>query len=37
MDRDTGRAIADAGFEITELDRVPYQGLAHILGTAHRT
>jgi ubiquinone/menaquinone biosynthesis C-methylase UbiE len=34
LDRDTGRAIADAGFEITELDRVPYQGLAHILGTA---
>lgn len=35
MDRDTGRAIAEAGFEIAELDRVPYQGLAHILGIAH--
>lgn len=35
MDRDTGRAIADAGFEITELDRVPFHGLAHILGVAH--
>lgn len=34
MDRDTGRAIADAGFEITELDRVPFHGLAHILGVA---
>jgi ubiquinone/menaquinone biosynthesis C-methylase UbiE len=34
MDRDTGAAIADAGFEIVELDRVPYQGLAHILGVA---
>ena len=34
MDRDTGRAIADAGFEIVELDRVPFQGLAHILGRA---
>jgi len=35
LDRDTGRAIADAGFEVAELDRVPYQGLAHILGVAH--
>lgn len=34
LDRDTGAAIADAGFEIVELDRVPYQGLAHILGRA---
>ncbi|MFL5843268.1 MAG: class I SAM-dependent methyltransferase [Solirubrobacteraceae bacterium] len=34
MDRDTGTAIAAAGFEITDLDRVPYQGLAHILGRA---
>lgn len=34
MDRDTGRAIADAGFEITELDRIPFHGLAHILGVA---
>ena len=34
LDRDTTSAIADAGFEIVELDRVPYQGLAHILGTA---
>jgi ubiquinone/menaquinone biosynthesis C-methylase UbiE len=35
LDRDTGRAIADAGFEVAELDRIPYQGLAHILGIAH--
>jgi ubiquinone/menaquinone biosynthesis C-methylase UbiE len=34
LDRDTGRAIADAGFVIEELDRVPYQGLAHLLGVA---
>lgn len=34
MDRDTGRAIAEAGFEVEELDRVPFQGLAHILGVA---
>lgn len=34
MDRDTGRAIADAGFEIEELDRIPFQGLAHLLGIA---
>jgi ubiquinone/menaquinone biosynthesis C-methylase UbiE len=34
MDRDTGRAIADAGFLVEELDRVPFQGLAHILGVA---
>jgi len=34
MDRDTGRAIADAGFAIEEVDRVPFQGLAHILGIA---
>ena len=34
MDRDTGRAIADAGFAIESLERVPFQGLAHILGVA---
>ena len=34
MDRDTGRAIVDAGFEVNEMDRVPFQGLAHILGVA---
>lgn len=34
MDRDTGRAIVDAGFEVAEMDRVPFQGLAHILGVA---
>jgi ubiquinone/menaquinone biosynthesis C-methylase UbiE len=34
MDRDTGRAIADAGFVVEELDRVPFNGLAHILGVA---
>jgi ubiquinone/menaquinone biosynthesis C-methylase UbiE len=34
MDRDTTTAVAEAGFEIVELDRVPYQGLAHILGRA---
>lgn len=34
LDRETGRAIADAGFAVEELDRVPFQGLAHILGVA---
>ncbi|MEA2144509.1 MAG: hypothetical protein QOG59_96 [Solirubrobacteraceae bacterium] len=34
MDRDTGAAITAAGFDITEVDRVPYQGLAHLLGVA---
>ena len=29
LDRDTGAAIAAAGFEIDDLERVPYQGLAH--------
>ena len=34
LDRDTGRAIADAGFEIVELDRISVQGLSHLLGVA---
>ena len=34
MDRDTGGAIVDAGFHVEELDRVPFHGLAHILGVA---
>lgn len=34
MDRDTGRAITDAGFAIEEMERVPHQGLAHLLGIA---
>jgi ubiquinone/menaquinone biosynthesis C-methylase UbiE len=34
MDRDTGRAIADAGFDVEELDRISFQGLSHILGVA---
>jgi ubiquinone/menaquinone biosynthesis C-methylase UbiE len=36
MDRDTGAAIATAGFEVETMDRVPFQGLAHILGVARR-
>jgi ubiquinone/menaquinone biosynthesis C-methylase UbiE len=35
MDRDTGRAITEAGFEVATLERLPFQGLAHILGVAH--
>jgi ubiquinone/menaquinone biosynthesis C-methylase UbiE len=34
MDRDTGAAIEAAGFSVEQLDRVPVQGLAHILGVA---
>jgi len=34
LDRDTGRAIAAAGFVVEEFDRVPFQGLAHVLGVA---
>jgi ubiquinone/menaquinone biosynthesis C-methylase UbiE len=34
MDRDTGAAIAAAGFEIASCERVPFQGLAHLLGVA---
>ncbi len=34
LDRDTGRAIADAGFVVESSDRVPYHGLAHLLGVA---
>jgi ubiquinone/menaquinone biosynthesis C-methylase UbiE len=34
MDRDTGAAIEAAGFAVEQLDRVPFQGLAHIVGVA---
>jgi ubiquinone/menaquinone biosynthesis C-methylase UbiE len=34
MDRDTGAAIAAAGFLVESCERVPFQGLAHLLGTA---
>jgi ubiquinone/menaquinone biosynthesis C-methylase UbiE len=34
MDRDTGAAIEAAGFSVEDLDRVPFQGLAHIVGVA---
>ena len=34
LDRDTGTAIAEAGFVVDELDRVSFQGLPHILGRA---
>jgi ubiquinone/menaquinone biosynthesis C-methylase UbiE len=34
LDRDTGRAIAQAGFEVEEVDRISFQGLAHLLGVA---
>ncbi|MCW2968422.1 MAG: class SAM-dependent methyltransferase, partial [Solirubrobacteraceae bacterium] len=34
MDRDTGAAIAAAGFTVESCERVPYQGLAHLLGVA---
>ncbi|HUR86126.1 MAG TPA: methyltransferase domain-containing protein [Solirubrobacteraceae bacterium] len=36
LDRDTGRAIADAGFTVEELDRLTFQGLSHVLGIARR-
>lgn len=34
MDRDTESAIRAAGFEILDVERVPFQGLAHALGVA---
>lgn len=34
MDRDTGRAITAAGFEVEQSERIPHQGLAHLLGSA---
>jgi ubiquinone/menaquinone biosynthesis C-methylase UbiE len=34
LDRDTGAAIAAAGFHVESCERVPYQGLAHLLGVA---
>lgn len=34
MDRDTGAAIEAAGFVVESSERVPYQGLAHLLGVA---
>jgi ubiquinone/menaquinone biosynthesis C-methylase UbiE len=34
MDRDTGAAIAAAGFAVESCERVPFQGLAHLLGVA---
>jgi ubiquinone/menaquinone biosynthesis C-methylase UbiE len=34
LDRDTGRAIAQAGFEVEEVDRISFQGLSHLLGVA---
>jgi ubiquinone/menaquinone biosynthesis C-methylase UbiE len=34
LDRDTGAAIAAAGFTVESAERVPYQGLAHLLGVA---
>jgi ubiquinone/menaquinone biosynthesis C-methylase UbiE len=34
MDRDTGAAIEAAGFVVESSERVPYQGLAHLLGIA---
>ena len=34
LDRDTGAAIAAAGFRVERCDRVPFQGLAHLLGVA---
>jgi len=34
LDRDTGAAIAAAGFTVESSERVPYQGLAHLLGVA---
>ena len=34
MDRDTGAALRAAGFEgVDDLERVPFQGLAHLRGT----
>ena len=35
MDRDTTAAIRAAGFEVDEVDRFGFQGLAHVLGVAH--
>ena len=34
MDRDTERAIREAGFAVEELERVQFQGLPHLLGVA---
>jgi hypothetical protein len=34
MDRDTGSAIAAAGFAIADLDAFRFQGLTHVLGVA---
>jgi ubiquinone/menaquinone biosynthesis C-methylase UbiE len=34
LDRDTGHAIAAAGFEVADVDRLPVHGLAHLLGVA---
>lgn len=34
MDRDTEAAIRAAGFEVEQVERVPFQGLAHALGVA---
>jgi ubiquinone/menaquinone biosynthesis C-methylase UbiE len=34
LDRDTGAAIEAAGFSVESCERVPYQGLAHLLGVA---
>lgn len=34
LNRDTAATIRAAGFEIVELDRFPFSGVSHILGTA---